>query len=156
MEINFSSDDEVDDGLNDFVMEVEPTAGFTKKKYNRKKLTNSKWKEVFRFDNGSAPEYVGREQCLEFINSKGNFTWGHNQNAYGTVYVCDEHIGCDSNYRFTECANGEWIVSSNNIEHTTSTRDNKVGINHFFKPEVSIINYQLRFYNMLLKNRIIS
>jgi hypothetical protein len=44
MEINFSSDDEVDDGLNDFVMEVEPTAGFTKKKYNRKKLTNSNWK----------------------------------------------------------------------------------------------------------------
>ena len=55
MEINFSSDDEVDDGLNDFVMEVEPTAGFTKKKYNRKKLTNSKWKEVFRFDSGSSP-----------------------------------------------------------------------------------------------------
>ena len=41
--------------------------------------------------------------------------------------MCDEHIGCDSNYRFTECENGEWIVSSNNIEHTTSTRDDKVG-----------------------------
>jgi hypothetical protein len=25
MEINFSSDDEVDDGLNDFVLEAEPT-----------------------------------------------------------------------------------------------------------------------------------
>ena len=37
MEIIFSSDDEVDDGLNDFVMEVEPTAGFTKKKIQQKK-----------------------------------------------------------------------------------------------------------------------
>ena len=58
MEINFSSDDEVDEDLNDFVLEAEPTAEFTNKYNREKKITNTKWKEVFRFHKGSTPENV--------------------------------------------------------------------------------------------------
>ena len=89
---------------------------------------------------------IGKEFCLKFIKSNGNYKYLYAEGRYGSVWHCIEHSNCQNRYRVGQCKKHRfWKVSANNKAHSSGMIQLKSGIQINIKNEVSSVIFYLLF-----------
>ena len=145
--INLSKEMDNDDGLDDFIIcdSMDSYHIQKKQKYERSSKTNQAWVSIHEAPPGLNDD-VGKEFCLKFIKSNGNYKYLYGEGRYGSVWHCIEHSNCQNRYRVGQCKRHNfWKVSTNNQAHSSGFEQPKSGIQINIKHEVSSVIFYLLF-----------